>query len=502
MKLEMKYINNIIKGLFDDITNNRIFNELFSQKEKSLLATCKINVINRSSSNETIDKIYIEIISKNNYTFEYLQNSNAIINFINIIKSEFENKITFQHSLKYQPLNTIGKKIYYDSRSFKLSSTFDNFIVDESNKRAYELSKEISNTNFRNTNLHGTIGIYGDRGLGKTHLQEAIINNLMEKEHSFHIYYFKKNLWNNFLKKIASQKNYEEAIEDLANADLIIFDDLSLFFNTNSMFFLTALYDLIDLRMSKKKITLYSIQENPEDLSFTFNKSKIELKDFNSIFNYKELNNGQIKATIKKEFESRLCNRTIKIDYPSNEAKLKFIKFLFLETGYIDVANLSKREQELLIAVSQVLPNDFRKAQGIVYECISEIIDTNMEMALINCYKNLTGINLSINTNKDSMFILKNKINKILKKFNLTENDILGKNKRNSYNIFIKKAIIYSLIVENKYSHKQISSFFNVTKAYISKIKKNFVNEYQTKYLKEDNEFEIIYKEITKIIKE
>ncbi|MGE4268398.1 MAG: DnaA/Hda family protein [Deferribacterales bacterium] len=494
-------VRNLIKSLYQDICENEGRYETFTNKTRAFLANCSIEVINRSSRNE-IDNVLIEFTTSQKYIFESLKLDNTIANFINLITKEFKNKIKFNHkiTLKTDVAKHERNMIFYDPSSTSISNTFDNFIVDDSNRRAFNIASEIANTDFKQTTTKGVIGIYGDRGLGKSHLQESIINHLMDKNQSYQIYYFKKNLWENFFKKVASNRNYSETIDKLSDADLVMFDDLSIFLSTTTMFFLIALYDLMDLRISKKKITLYSMHDNPENLSFVFEHERCTKKDFDRIFDYQAIDETRIKAKLKKEFESRLCNRIIPVDYPSPEAKMKFIKRVLLETGYIDVANLNKEEINMLELAVTKLPDDFRKLEGKAHDLADEITDKGTFVGINSFCQELTGISFINKFNNNTMSVIISRMEKFCKELNLSFEDVFGNKPQNETITFIKRAIIYALTIDNEYSQVDIGNAAGLSKSYVSKIKKNFITEYDSQ-IQSNKDYETVYKQIIKTSK-
>lgn len=494
-------VKNLIKSLFEDICNDEGNYEVFTNKTRAFLSNCNIEIINRSID-DNVDNVLIELSTNQKYIFESLKLDNTVVNLINIISVEFKNKIKFNHKITLKSTRTDKETnmIFYDPSSTSITNTFDNFIVDDSNRRAFNISLEIANLDFNNTSTKGVIGIYGDRGLGKSHLQESIINNLINKKQNYQIYYFKKNLWQNFFKKVASNKNYTETIDKLSDAELVMFDDLSIFFNTTTIFFLIALYDLIDLRLSKKKITLYSMHSNPENLQFTFEKERATRKDFDSIFDFIKEDDKSITVGLKKEFESRLCNRTIPVGYPSTDAKLKFLKRILLETGYIDVANLKNEELGMLEFAVTKLPDDFRKIEGKAYDLADIIIDKGTYVGIRTFCHELTGVSFLNKLNNDNHSIIVNKMERFCNELGLTFEEVFVNKPKNEKITFIKRAIIYNFTIDKEYSQVDIGNVAGVTKSYVSKIKKNFISEYDSQ-IHSSQEYETIYKQIIKTSK-
>ena len=62
--------------------------------------------------------------------------------------------------------------------------TFDSFVVGPSNKFVYAAAKSVAEAPGENFN---PLYIYGGTGLGKTHLMQAIANEIAEKKPSLHV---------------------------------------------------------------------------------------------------------------------------------------------------------------------------------------------------------------------------------------------------------------------------------------------------------------------------
>ncbi len=105
----------------------------------------------------------------------------------------------------------------------KVTYTFDNFIVGPSNNLAFAAAKAVSKKQHEKYN---PLFIYGDSGLGKTHLLSAIQNE-MEKnfEGSNVIYISSETFTNEFLHSITA--NTTEHFDDkYRNADALLIDDI------------------------------------------------------------------------------------------------------------------------------------------------------------------------------------------------------------------------------------------------------------------------------------
>lgn len=105
----------------------------------------------------------------------------------------------------------------------KVTYTFDNFIVGPSNNLAYAAAKAVSQKQHEKYN---PLFIYGDSGLGKTHLLSAIQNEMTKNYPGINIIYISAETFTNeFLHSITANKT-ELFDEKYRNADALLIDDI------------------------------------------------------------------------------------------------------------------------------------------------------------------------------------------------------------------------------------------------------------------------------------
>ena len=105
----------------------------------------------------------------------------------------------------------------------KVTYTFDNFIVGPSNNLAYAAAKAVSQKQHEKYN---PLFIYGDSGLGKTHLLSAIQNEMTKNYPGINIIYISAETFTNeFLHSITASKT-ELFDEKYRNADALLIDDI------------------------------------------------------------------------------------------------------------------------------------------------------------------------------------------------------------------------------------------------------------------------------------
>lgn len=116
-----------------------------------------------------------------------------------------------------------------------------------------------------------SIFMFGKTGLGKTHLSLAIANTVLHKGYSV--------LYDsviNFLRQVEREhfgkeaKGSDETLEALLGCDLLILDDLGTEFR--SQFYQSAVYNIINTRMNRRKSTIISTNMGYDDISYHYDE--------------------------------------------------------------------------------------------------------------------------------------------------------------------------------------------------------------------------------------
>jgi len=116
-----------------------------------------------------------------------------------------------------RPSGEIGKK----------ELTFDNFIRGKSNDLAYTCCTAVANVEKSgNQNFINPLFIYGNSGLGKTHLLMAIKNEILKKRPDFNIIYITGEQFTNEYIKAISDKDTVSFHEKYRQADFLLIDDV------------------------------------------------------------------------------------------------------------------------------------------------------------------------------------------------------------------------------------------------------------------------------------
>ena len=131
--------------------------------------------------------------------------------------------------------------------------TFENFIVGGSNELAYFVSQNVADNPGKRYN---PLYFYGDSGLGKTHLMQAIGNAIEEKHPEMTVLYITiENFYRDFLENVRSKK--QGYADKYRNVDVLIVDDIQFIYGkdkTQEEFFHT----FNELHRANKQIILSS----------------------------------------------------------------------------------------------------------------------------------------------------------------------------------------------------------------------------------------------------
>ena len=202
----------------------------------------------KENYNDLIEDIFTEI-SGSNFKFEYY------------LKEELESNIEID-------TDTIGvpRNVSFET-NLNPQYTFENFIVGESNKFAHATALAVAeNPGY----MYNPLFIYGNSGLGKTHLMHAIGNYIHKNSNKTVLYVTSEKFVSDFIginKKNKDGNNFDSVEifkNKYRNVDVLIIDDIQYLGNANQTqqeFFNT----FNDLYGNNKQIIISS-DRSPDDL--------------------------------------------------------------------------------------------------------------------------------------------------------------------------------------------------------------------------------------------
>ena len=234
---------------------------------------------------EMIDPSIFNNYIKNTYIYEILEDKCLIIveslfakeiltkNLTNKIKEILEKIIQQQLKVEFLELNEIKKqKIYKEKDFFEFNKqqqiqkkfTFNSFIIGETNNETYQASLAITNELGKYWN---PLFIFGNSGLGKTHLLHAIENEVMIKyQNQKKILYLSSEEFGRMIPEIIKQNTISiENFKDSFNQyDVLLVDDIQFLANrskTNEIFF-----HIFNNFVNKEKQIVITSDKHPNNL--------------------------------------------------------------------------------------------------------------------------------------------------------------------------------------------------------------------------------------------
>ena len=180
---------------------------------------------------------FLKLTIENNHleSLKQIAQQEANIEDVKIVVSDQKNAIDFFSSntitntatptptTHAKPAANTNQATDKDS-ALRESFNFDNFVVGPSNKFAHTVSIAIAENPGR---AHNPCLIYGDVGLGKTHLIQAIGNKIKkENPNSKILYYPCEKFLNDFFDSLQNNNNPREFKNKIRSADVLLIDDI------------------------------------------------------------------------------------------------------------------------------------------------------------------------------------------------------------------------------------------------------------------------------------
>ncbi len=304
--------------------------------------------VNNSYTADWLKRHHYQTIQK---TLSYIVSRELDIDFK--IDDELANKrnitqdSTVAPLLNYTPLEQnihILKKA-----SLNENYNFDNFVVGSSNKLAHAAAKSVSQ---KPGFSYNPLFIYGDTGLGKTHLAQAIAREILEKDPTSKILYVSSERFlNDMVQAIRSNKSVQFR-EKYRTLDLLIIDDIQFIYKwkeTQTEFFHTfnVLHD------ANKQIILVS--DRPPE----------EIKNLESRLRSR-FQGGMIVDIARPDYETRLAILEIKQEQVNASLPKYMLDFL--------AANYSDNVRELEGALQKIILYNNMREENLSVEEIKHIL--------------------------------------------------------------------------------------------------------------------------------
>lgn len=287
----------------------------------------------------------------------------------------------------------------YDSTDVSYDLTFDTFIVGSSNKFAHAASLAVA------ANPAGTYNplfIYGNSGLGKTHLLYAIQNDIKANNPNTRIVYIKGDDFTNELIDSIKMANNSEFRQKYRKADVLLVDDVQFIGgkeSTQEEFFHTfnTLYE------AKKQIVLTS-DRPPKEIQ-------------------------TLEDRLKTRFESGLI---ADIQPPDFETRIAIVKRK-AELLQFDIPD------DVNAYIATKLKSNIRQLEGVVKKLRAKSLLTGEKPTITSVQESISDI---LNNDQPPPLTVEKVIEEVARTYNVTSDDIRS-SKRNSNISKARQVAIY-----------------------------------------------------------
>lgn len=196
--------------------------------------------------------VYIGCEKEDERALEYLHKRFNLA-FGTVIYEMFGKIVTVVFKIKGETINQEFENAYQDTLKINPLNTFDSFIVGKCNEMAYQVSTVFAE------DPEGTwnpVYIYGDVGLGKTHLLHAIGNYILKNNPAKSVLYVTcKQYLNDVVNSVRDYNGINTFKAKYLNADVLLIDDLDQIIGKEAS--LELFVDMVDaFRESDKQIVV------------------------------------------------------------------------------------------------------------------------------------------------------------------------------------------------------------------------------------------------------
>lgn len=408
IELESKITEATFKTFFADLQLLKIDDNIaiISVKNSFLVKTLR----------EKYYDIIKKILAKNGYTparidFEVIKSNNKKNKRPDISPEELlPKKITSSQSSN--SLKTIS---HHDGLNPRY--TFENFIVGSSNDLAYSAAKNVA----ENPGLkYNPLYFYGGVGLGKTHLMQAIGNEIKKNNPELIILYITiENFYKDYLENVRFKK--QGYADKYRNVDVLIVDDMQF---------------------------IAGKEKSQEEFFHTFN----ELHQANKQIIISSDRAPKSIPTLTDRLRSRFeWGMTIDIQLPDIETRQAIIEAKTEQSGY-------SFDSETIDYLASNVRTNIRELEGIINK-LSAIAELQGITPDIELARGLISSEARNGISRKSL-TTKKIIDKVCRFYNVSKEDILSKSRTKDVN-HARQAACYLMKYQLKMSFPQIGREFS-----------------------------------------
>lgn len=349
-----------------------------------------------------------------------------------MLETYVEDKHEFRLITESQVQDKIKSQTDYDEGEYNYTSTqtnliagysFDNFVIGNSNRLAYTSALKVAD---QPGVVANPLYIFGDVGLGKTHLMHAIGNYIIEGNIHSNVLYIKADQFVEDYVRHANRKKYTEFTNLYKDIDVLLVDDIQF--------------------LAKK-------EKSQEEFFKLFEKLYQQQKQI--------VLSSDRKASDLKDIMSRLTSRfawgvNVDINRPDLEHRIKILeKKLNAETSEKDLI-----PQKVLGYIASVFDNNVRELEGALKRVLFYCTAFNYDFTIRNAEIALENLVKPKATSRDFM---KEKITNVMSVtadyFKISVSDLVSKKRTRNY-LYPRQVAMY--LIKHLYDvpYKRIGEYF------------------------------------------
>ena len=333
-------------------------------------------IANNAFQKESILSRYHDLFKN---TFNYITNKNCEVTVI------LKDDVSQEEMQAAKQFSSVSSN--YTNSTLNPKYTFDTFVVGNNNRFAHAAALAVAEAP---ATAYNPLFIYGGVGLGKTHLMQAIANQILLNNRNANILYVTAEKFTNQLINAIKDNKNEMFRNKYRNIDVLLIDDIQFIAGK-------------DRSQEEFFHTFNALHENGKQIIISSDRPP---KDINLL-----------EDRLKSRFEWGLIADISNPDYETRLAILR--KKSQLDNIIID--------DEILIDIATKIDTNIRELEGVLNKLIANASLTNCKITLEMAEKAINDVI----TKKDKVLSLELIQETIAKYFNITVEELKGVKRSN-----------------------------------------------------------------------
>ncbi|VEU79942.1 chromosomal replication initiator protein DnaA [Haploplasma axanthum] len=293
------------------------------------------------------------------------------------------------------PERDLDKK--YRSGNLNATYAFDNFVVGKSNMFPFRMAMKVADQPGMVAN---PLYIFGDVGLGKTHLMQAIGNYILDSNVNARVLYVKADTFIEDYATLVKKEKMDDFYAKYRDIDVFLVDDIQILAGAKKS------------QMEFFKLFDYLYQQNKQ-LVITSDKPASELKD--------------IMTRLTSRFEVGL---SVDIQVPDQDHRVEILKRKLLN----ETSDLHDINNQVLEFIASSFVTNIRELEGALKRVLFYCLTNNLDLSIETAKEALEPL---LKTKKTSNSLNENNYDKIQSLvsdfYGITVTDLIGKSRKSKY---------------------------------------------------------------------